>query len=93
MYVQNHLGPPLKHFNKYKNTSFTIFLNRVIDIVYCDWCIIKIMSIVNLSESDANLITTGNVGAKGQFNIYIYIYLLHDKFHWKNIKRKYFLFY
>ena len=34
------------------------------------------MSIVNLSESDesdANLITTGNVGAKGQFNIYIYI--------------------
>ena len=35
------------------------------------------MSIVNLSESDATLITTGNVGAKGQFNIYIYIYIFY----------------
>ena len=33
------------------------------------------MLIVNLSESDATLITIGNVGAKGQFNIYIYIYI------------------
>ena len=35
------------------------------------------MLIVNLSESDATLITIGNVGAKGQFNIYIYIYIFY----------------